>query len=122
MGLVNTYYLGRELAKDPNFPVGLFWANQNDRGTHVNISGAGVSKYAKNKENAVKLLEFLSSPEAQNLFADNNLEYPVNAKVPAAPSLREWWGDTFKMDQVNVAAAGELQADAVRLMAEVGYK
>ena len=122
IGLVNTYYLGRELKKDAKFPVGLFWANQKDRGVHVNISGGGVTKYAKNKDNAVKLLEYLSSSEAQNLFADNNLEYPVNRNVSPAPELDKWWGATFKMDPVNVAAAGELQSEAVKLMAKVGYK
>lgn len=122
LGLVNTYYLGRELVKDSNFPVGLFWANQDDRGAHVNISGAGVVKYAPNKANAIKLLEFLSSPAAQNLFADDNMEYPVNASVSPSARLVAWWGADFKRDQVNVAAAGTLQSDAVKMMARVGYQ
>ena len=122
VGIVNTYYLGRELAKNPDFPVSLHWANQNDRGVHVNISGAGVTKYAKNKENAIKLIEFLSSVEAQNLFADNNLEYPVNPLVNPSPRLIQWWGPTFKADTINVAAAGMYQKSAVQLMARLGYK
>jgi len=122
VGIVNTYYLGRELVKDPDFPVALFWANQADRGVHVNISGAGVTRHAKNRANAVKLIEFLSSREAQNLFADNNMEYPVNPSVQPNAQLVGWWGNSFKVDSVNVAAAGEYQNQAVRLMARFGYK
>ncbi len=122
VGIANTYYLGRELAKNPDFPVALYWANQNDRGVHVNISGAGVTKYAKNKNNAVKLLEFLSSEEAQNLFADDNMEFPVNPGVKPSEKLVRWWGGSFKADSVNVAAAGEYQKSAVQLMATLGYK
>lgn len=96
LGLVNTYYPGRELAKDPTFPVGLFWANQQDRGTHVNISGGGVAKNSRNKENAIKLLEFLSSPEAQNLFADDNMEYSGERSRPAVGQARGMVGGRFQ--------------------------
>lgn len=122
VGIANTYYLGRELNKDSEFPVGLFWANQQDRGVHVNISGGGVTRHAKNRENAIKLLEFLSSEEAQNLFADENMEYPVNPSVLPSQKLRQWWGEAVKMDTVNVDVAGSLQKDAVRLMNRLGYK
>ena len=122
VGVVNTYYLGRILAKDANFPVGLFWANQNEQGVHINISGAGVAKYAKNKDNAIRLLEFLSSAKAQNLFADSNYEYPVNPIVSPNAKLSQWWGAEFKQDQINVANAGAYQAQAVRLMESAGYK
>lgn len=120
VGLANTYYLARLKAKDPSFPVAMFWPNQNDRGVHVNISGAGVTKYAKHRENAIKLIEFLSSPEAQNLYADVNHEYPANPGVKPNALIAAW--GTFKADPVNVAAAGELQAAAVKLMDRVGYK
>ncbi len=122
VGIVNTYYLGRELKKDPHFPVGLFWANQMDRGTHVNISGAGVTKHAKHLNNAVRLLEFLASAEAQNLFADDNMEYPVNPDASPNPMLIKWWGKHFKQDSVNIAAAGEYQMAAVQLMERAGYR
>ncbi|PCI27186.1 MAG: Fe(3+) ABC transporter substrate-binding protein [SAR324 cluster bacterium] len=122
VGIVNTYYLGRELKKNPNFPVALFWANQEGRGAHVNISGAGVTKHAKNKANAIKLLEFLSSEKAQNLFADENMEYPVNPKVSASSLVTKWWGDDFKMDQVNLRFAGRFQAMATKFMKRAGYK
>jgi iron(III) transport system substrate-binding protein len=120
VGVTNTYYLARLVAKDPKFPVAVFWPNQADRGVHVNISGAGVTKHAKHRDHAVKLIEFLSSPDAQNLFADANYEYPANPSVKASTILTTW-GD-FKADTVDVAAAGELQAAAVKLMDRVGYK
>jgi iron(III) transport system substrate-binding protein len=120
VGITNTYYLAQLVAKDPKFPVAVFWPNQGDRGVHINISGAGVTKHAKHRDNAIKLIEFLSSTEAQNLVADANFEYPANPAVKASTIIVAW-GD-FKADTVDVAAAGELQAAAVKLMDRVGYK
>jgi iron(III) transport system substrate-binding protein len=120
VGVANTYYLARLVAKEPKFPVAVLWPNQADRGVHINISGAGVAKHAKHRDNAVKLVEFLSSTDAQNLFADANYEYPANPAVKASTIITAW-GD-FKADTVDVAAAGELQAAAVKLMDRVGYK
>jgi iron(III) transport system substrate-binding protein len=120
VGLANTYYLARLKAKDPAFPVTVFWPNQQDRGVHVNISGAGVTTHAKNRADAIKLIEFLSSPEAQHLYADANYEYPANPAVKPNALIAAW--GTFKADHVDVAAAGELQAAAVRLMDRVGWK
>ncbi|MBW8004755.1 MAG: extracellular solute-binding protein [candidate division NC10 bacterium] len=118
--IANTYYLARLQAKDPGFPVTVFWPNQNGRGVHVNISGAGVTKYATHRAEAIQLIEFLSSRAAQNLYADANYEYPAN---PAAEpdGLIAAWG-SYKADSVDVAAAGALQAAAVKLMDRVGYK
>lgn len=120
VGIVNTYYFGRLLRKKPDLPLALFWPNQNDRGVHVNISGAGLTKYSKNVKTATALLEWFSSKAAQNIFADSNLEYPVNAKVKPATEVAAW-GD-FKQDETNLAKAGELQKDAIRLMDRMGYK
>lgn len=120
VGLVNTYYLARLKVKDPAFPVAVFWPNQKDRGVHVNISGAGVTRHAKHRGNAIKLLEFLSSPAAQNLYADVNYEYPANPAVKPNTLIAAW--GTFKADQVDVAAAGEFQAAAVRMMDRVGWR
>lgn len=120
VGITNTYYLAQLVAKDSKFPVAVFWPNQGDRGVHINISGAGVTKHAKHRDNAIKLIEFLSSTEAQNLVADANYEYPANPTVKASTIIVAW-GD-FKADTVDVAAAGELQAAAVKLMDRVGYK
>ena len=120
VGLANTYYLGRILAKDPTFPVAPFWANQQTTGTHVNISGAGVTAHAKNRANAVKLIEFLASPEAQQMFADANFEYPANPQAAVNPIIARW--GKFTQDDTNVAAAGELQAAATRLADRAGYR
>jgi iron(III) transport system substrate-binding protein len=120
VGLVNTYYLARLEAKEPTFPVAMFWPNQGDRGVHVNISGAGVTRHAKHRKNAIVLIEFLSSPVAQNLYADVNYEYPANPRVTPHTLIAQW--GTFKADQVDVAAAGELQAAAVKLMDRVRWK
>ncbi|HEV8673874.1 MAG TPA: extracellular solute-binding protein [Methylomirabilota bacterium] len=120
VGLVNTYYLAQLKAKEPSLPVALFWPNQQDRGVHVNISGAGVTRYAKHRAEAIRLIEFLSLPETQNLYADVNYEYPANPHVKPNALLAGW--GTFKADQVDVAAAGEYQAAAVKLMDRVGWK
>lgn len=122
VGIVNSYYLGRELKQDPHSPIGLFWPNQKDRGVHVNISGGGVVKHAKHPQEAIRLLEFLSSQAAQNLFADQNFEYPVNPEVAPNPLLSEWWGQDFKIDSVHLSAAGIHQAEAIELMKKVGYR
>jgi iron(III) transport system substrate-binding protein len=120
VGLTNTYYLARILAKDPNFPVAPFWANQSTTGTHVNISGGGVTAHAKNRAAAVKLLEFLSTLEAQQMFADTSMEFPANPKAEINPIVRAW--GSFKQDDIGVASAGEYQAAATRLADRVGYK
>jgi len=120
VGLTNTYYLARILAKDPSFPVAPFSAKQQTTGTQVNVSGAGVTAHAKNRANAIKLIEFLSSPEAQQMFADGNFEYPANPQASANPILVTW--GKFKQDDINIAAAGELQAAATRLADRAGYK
>jgi iron(III) transport system substrate-binding protein len=118
--IVNTYYYGRLMEKNPKLPLAIFWPNQNNSGVHVNISGAGVTKYAHHPQAAIKLLEFLSSEKAQNLFADVNMEYPVNPKIKADPAVAAW--GSFKQNTINVNKAGELQAQAVKLMDRAGYK
>ncbi len=120
VGVANTYYLARILAKDPAFPVAPFWANQQTTGTHVNISGAGVTARARNRAQAVKLLEFLASPEAQQMFADANFEYPANPQAGVHAVVARW--GKFRQDDINVAAAGELQAAATRLADRAGYR
>jgi len=108
------------VAKDASFPVAPFWANQATTGTHVNISGAGVTGHAKNRANAVKLLEYLASPEAQQTFADQAHEFPANPMAGASKLVTQW--GRFKADDINVASAGEFQAAAVRLADRAGYK
>jgi iron(III) transport system substrate-binding protein len=122
VGIVNSYYYGRLVKKDPDTPLALFWPNQNSEGegVHVNVSGAGITKYAKNRDDAIRLLEWLSSEKAQNLFADSNMEYPVNPMVKPHPTVSAW--GSFRQNRVNVLNAGELQTAAIMLMDRVGYK
>ncbi|WP_036575227.1 Fe(3+) ABC transporter substrate-binding protein [Nitrosospira briensis] len=118
--IANSYYYGRLMQKNPALPLAIFWPNQEGSGVHVNISGAGITKYAHNVPAATRLLEFLSSEEAQNLFADVNMEYPVNPRVKPDPAVAAW--GTFKQNTINVTTAGELQAEAVKLMDRAGYR
>jgi len=120
VGIVNTYYLGRILVKEPDFPVGLFWANQNGSGTHVNVSGAGITKHAKNPAGAQKLIEYLSMETAQSFYVDEDLEFPANPKVKPNSIIKDW--GSFKPNLLNVAKAGELQATATKLMDRASYK
>ena len=118
--VVNTYYLGRLLKKNSDIPLAIFWPNQNGTGVHMNVSGAGVTKHAKHRDQAVKLLEWLSSDEAQGTFASLNLEYAVNSSVKPDPLVAAW--GEFKGNPINVAKYGEYQAQAIKLMDRVGYK
>ncbi|MEK7843628.1 MAG: Fe(3+) ABC transporter substrate-binding protein [Pseudomonadota bacterium] len=118
--LVNTYYYGRLLAKNPASPLAIFWPNQAGSGVHVNVSGAGITKYAKNEAAAIKLLEFLSMEKAQHLYAEVNMEYPVNPRIKPDEVVAAW--GSFKQNPMNVATAGELQAAAVKLMDRAGYR
>lgn len=120
VGIVNTYYYGRLLDKMPDLKVKPFFADQKARGTHVNVSGAGVTKYSKQPAEAQKFIEWLSSAEAQNLFADNNREYPANPKIAPHPKVAAW--GKFKHDLINVSIAGANQAAAIQLMQHAGFK
>ncbi len=122
----NHYYLARLIASadpaenDVANAVGIFFPNQADRGTHVNISGAAVIAGAPNRDNAVAFIEFLASSEAQAIFAEQGFEYPVVANVPAS-SIIAGFGD-FKADTLNVATYGENNPLAVQMMDRVGWK
>lgn len=119
VGIVNSYYFGRMHASDPSVKVKLFWPNQEDRGVHVNISGAGVTKHAKQPEEAIKLLEWMTTEEAQRVFADVNMEFPANNSVEPSPEVAAW-GD-FKRDNVNIEVAGSRQPEAIMLMDRLGW-
>ncbi|GJL79464.1 MAG: putative binding protein component of ABC iron transporter [Nitrospinaceae bacterium] len=118
--VVNTYYFGRLLKKDPEIPLAIFWPDQGGSGVHMNVSGAGVTRHSKRRDQAVKLLEWLSTAEAQETFASLNLEYPVNSTVKSDPLVASW--GEFKGNPMNVARYGKYQAQAIKLMDRVGYK
>jgi iron(III) transport system substrate-binding protein len=122
----NTYYLARLInsskadEKEVASKLAVIFPNQGDRGTHVNISGAGVARYSPNKANAIKFLEYLASPEAQNYFAKGNYEYPVVAGVPLHPVIQAW--GSFKEDQISAAVFGRNNEEALKLMDRAGWK
>lgn len=118
--IVNTYYYGRLMRKEPDLKLALFWPNQDSQGVHVNISGGGLLTVSSHSEAAQAFLEWLAQPEAQGLFAELNLEYPVREDTPPAPEVQAW--GEFQEDSLNLAEAGRLQAEAVRLMDRVGYR
>lgn len=126
IAVVNTYYIGKLLnSKNPEEVkagngVGIFFPNQDSNGTHINVSGAGVAKYAPNKENAVKFIEFLVSEESQKVFAEANYEYPVNTKVLPSELLQSW--GTFKEDTLSLQKLGENNKKAVIIFDTVGWK
>ena len=126
LAIVNSYYIGQMLnSSDPEEvatakKIGLFFPNQNDRGTHMNVSGAGVAKYAPNKENAIKFIEFLVSEEAQRIFSHSNYEYSVLSSVEPEGLLKEW--GEFKEDELILSKLGENNKKAVLIFDEAGWK
>lgn len=119
VGIVNHYYYARELRDDPDLPVELFWADQDEGGVHVNISGGGVVAAGDNPEGAQQLLEWLAT-DGQDDLVTENLEYPVNPDAET-PELLTELGE-FEEQPIDAAAYAELNADAVALLGLVGYE
>jgi iron(III) transport system substrate-binding protein len=109
VGLTNHYYLERELADDPDFPVAPVWADQQGRGTHVNLSGIGVVRGSDHAKEARELIEYFLRPSQQRVFVENNDEFPVRG------------GADFKRDSIDVEGAGSRLGEALGLMDEVGW-
>jgi iron(III) transport system substrate-binding protein len=126
VAIVNTYYLGllansedpadRQVAQK----IGIFFPNQGGRGAHINISGAGVTRHAKNPENAIVLLEFLVATEQQSAFASANFEYPVNPAAEWSPLTTNW--GTYKADTLNLGELGTHNAAAVKTFDLAGWE
>jgi iron(III) transport system substrate-binding protein len=119
VAITNHYYLARLLAERPELAVRPFWANQDGRGVHVNISGAGVLTHADAPELARQLIEWLAT-SGQSAFVDGNHEYPVNPAVQPEPVIAQF--GEFDYEPIDARAYGELNAEAVRLMNEAGYR
>lgn len=119
VGITNHYYVARELAQDPDLALGIVFPNQATTGTHVNISGAGVTRSADDVPAATRFLEWLAT-DGQSLFVDGNFEYPVNRSVEPVAVLREQ-GD-FRRDELNVGELGRFNADAVQILTDAGYR
>lgn len=126
LAVANDYYYARllhsedvadrEIARQ----VGVIFPNQDGRGTHVNVGGAGVVAGAPNRENAVRFLEFLASDTAQEIFAYGNYEYPVVESVKKDPVLESW--GNFKKDSLNISKLGENNPEAIRIFDRVGWR
>ena len=122
--VANTYYIGRLMGSDKDADketingLGFLFPNQDGRGSHVNISGGGVTKYAPNKDNAVRFMEYLTEESSQRIFSEGNNEYPVvgSASGPVA-SL-----GSFKEDTVNASLFGERQREAVMVYDRAGWR
>ena len=126
IAIVNTYYIGQmltskdEAEKQAVAKVAVFFPNQSTFGTHTNISGAGICKYAPNKENAIKLLEFLVSDASQKVYAESNQEYPIRGGIAFSKELEAF--GKFKADTIDLSLLGKYNTDAVKLFDEVKWK
>ncbi|MGC9771160.1 Fe(3+) ABC transporter substrate-binding protein [Fervidobacterium islandicum] len=122
IAIVNSYYIGLMMnSKDPDEQaavreVGVIFPNP----THVNITGMGLTRFSKNKEDAIKLMEFLLTPEIQRMYAEANFEYPVNPAVKPASLLVSW--GTFVEQNVKLSLVGELSDKAIMIFNQVGWK
>lgn len=129
VALTNTYYLARIMRstapedKLVTERVGVVFPNQDSWGTHVNIAGAAVAKNAKNTANAVKFMEYLATPDAQNYFANGNNEWPVVASVKVSnPALQAMTGGSFKSETIPISAIAGNQLKVQQMLDRVGYK
>lgn len=126
VAISNTYYLAKLAssgdAEDRRIyeRLAVVFPNQGGRGTHVNVSGAGVTRHAPNRENGVRLIEYLSQDEAQRIFAEGNQEYPVKPGVAMSAVLAEW--GEFEMDTLALSRLGELNTRAVMLFDRAGWR
>jgi iron(III) transport system substrate-binding protein len=100
--------------------LAVFWPDQDGAGVHVNVSGIGLTTAARNRDQALRLMEFLVSDEAQRWYADTNQEYPVVAGIEASATLKAW--GSFKADEINLSELGRHNAAALRLMDRVGWR
>ena len=126
LAVINTYYLGllenssdkadREVAKK----LKVFFPNQDDRGTHVNVSGGAVTSSSKNKKEAIKFLEFLTEKENQKVFCGSNYEYPLDYKNTTDETLMKW--GKFKAEDINLSILGLNNTEAVKLFDLAGWE
>ena len=120
VGIVNSYYLGRLQRKHPNYPVKIFWANQKSSGVHVNISGIGIVNNSSNFKLAQKFVEWLVQQEAQKIFAELNLEYPIIKGTDVATIVASW--GKYKANDLSLSRIGTLQMEAIKVMDRATYR
>ena len=125
--LANTYYLGKwitskkENERRYSNKISVFFPNQNDRGAHINISGAAVIKTSKNTYNAIKFIEFLAGNKAQILYAQANHEYPIRDDIKVSDVVKSW-GYPFKKDTLSLNKLGIYNKNAVIIFDKVNWK
>lgn len=119
VAIVNHYYAAQELAKNKDLKAKVFWADQGGRGVHVNLSGAGVTKYADDPELAQQFIEWLAT-DGQQVFISTSEEYPANPRASPTDIVKSF--GTYKADEIEASRIGDLNAESIRLMDEVGYK
>ncbi len=126
VAIMNTYYIGQMLnSKDPEEVkvarnTGLFFPDRDGAGAHVNISGVGITKHAKNPENALKFIEFMVSIPAQAKLSAGNYEFPVNPEAEKHEILKSW-GD-FKTQRIDFNRLGDANPEAIAIFSKVGWK
>ena len=123
IALINNYYIGLMQANEEQSAwveaANVSFPNQDDRGAHVNISGMALTQSAPNKDNAIKLMQFLSDNLAQQMYAEQNFEYPVKPGVPWSGLLKSW--GEFKIDELPLATVAENRKTAILMMDKVGF-
>ncbi len=123
VAVINHYYMAKMLVDEEQTEwansVRIIFPNQMDRGTHMNVSGVSLTKYAPNPDAAIKLMEFLSSSEGQSLYAERNGEYPVKKGINPQDLVASWGG--FKQDDLGLSRIARLRERAIRLADEVKY-
>ena len=128
VAIVNSYYIGLLLSSSKQEElkagkaVSVFFPNQgeNESGTHINVSGIGLTKYSPNKENALRLIEYLTSKEAQKLYINTSFEYPVNPKVEPAEIVKNW--GEFRRDSLDLNLLGKFRKEAILVFDKSGWK
>lgn len=126
LAVANTYYLAGMLNSNDDAEreaaekMGIIWPNQDNRGAHINVSGAALTRAAENRDNAIKLIEFLTRDSSQRWYAEHNGEYPIRDDIAVSDVLKPW-GD-FKADNLNMSKLGENNTRALRLMDRAGWK
>mgnify|MGYP006103962269 FL=1 len=126
LAIVNSYYIGlllsskKEEELNAGKSVSVFFPNQEDRGSHINVSGIGLTKNSPNKENAIKLMEYLTGEEAQNTYVNNSYEYAANPKVKPSKIVQAW--GTFKRDELDLNMLGKFRQEAIRIFDKTDWK
>ena len=128
LAIVNSYYIGLLLSSEneeeinAGKSVSVFFPNQGfgERGSHINVSGIGLSKNSPNKDNAIKLMEYLTSEEAQNTYVNNSYEYAANPNVKPSKIVQSW--GTFNRDNLDLNMLGKFRQEAIRIFDKTGWK